>query len=54
MQDSLGVLDVGGGLGEVSLLFIQQTQLIEGEGDQVVIVPDTRLTAREGGHGCDP
>lgn len=43
----LGILDVSGGLGEVSLLFIQQTQLIESKRNQVVIVSDTALTGQD-------
>ncbi len=43
-ENLLGIFDACGGLGEVSLLFIQQTQLIESEGDQVVIISDTTLT----------
>lgn len=43
-DDLLGVFDARGGLGEVSLQFVQQTQLVEREGNQVVIVADTSLT----------
>lgn len=46
----LGVFDVGGGLKEVSLLFIQQTQLVKGERNQVVIISDPTLT---GEHLCE-
>lgn len=41
----LGFLNVRGGLNEVALLFVQQTQLVEGERDQVVVVPDATLAA---------
>lgn len=44
-QDLLGFFYVGGGLDEVSLLFIEQTQLVQREGDQVMIVSDPTLTA---------
>lgn len=43
-ENLLGIFDVCGGLGKVSLLFIQQTQLIESEGNQVVIISDATLT----------
>lgn len=43
-QNLLGVFDIGGGLKEVSLLFIQQTQLVKGERNQVVIISDPTLT----------
>lgn len=49
-ENLLGIFDVRGGLGEVSLLFVQQTQLIEREGDQVVIISDTTLTERAHKH----
>lgn len=40
----LGLFNVCDGLGEVSLLFIKQTQLIESEGNQVVIISDMILS----------
>lgn len=43
-ENLLGIFNVSSGLGEVSLLFIQQTQLIKSEGNQVVIIPDATLT----------
>lgn len=49
-ENLLGIFDVRGGLGEVSLLFVQQTQLIEREGDQVVIISDLTLTERAHKH----
>ena len=41
----LSVLDEALGFGEVSLQLVEQTQLIQGEGHQVVIIPDATLTA---------
>lgn len=43
-RDLLGVLDAGGGPAEVPLLLVEQTQLVEREGDQVVVEPDPTLT----------
>lgn len=40
----LGVFDVGGSLREVSLLLVEEAQLVEREGNQVVVVPDAPLT----------
>lgn len=45
-QNVLGIFDVRGCFGNVSLLFIQQTQLVECEGNQVVIVSDATLAER--------
>lgn len=45
MTDNLlGVFDVRGSLDDVPLFFVQKTQLVEREGNQVVIVSDTALT----------
>lgn len=43
--DLLGVLHVGGGLGQVPLLLVEESQLEEAEGDQVVVPADPPLAA---------
>lgn len=58
--DSLGVFDVGGSLREVSLLLVEEAQLVEREGNQVVVVPDAPLTEDKqtgyifSAHPCHP